>query len=84
MKVDNTSKITTIIGLVFEGFGVVIAALIGTGMAMINAMSRSEVTEFFGSELTQSEIDLFLLIANVLGIIVIVLGAISFTFSWLT
>lgn len=80
MKVDNTSKITTIIGLVFEGFGVVIAALVGTGMAMINAMSKSEVTEFFGSELTQSEIDLFLLIASVLGIIVIVLGVISFIF----
>jgi len=80
MQLDKTSKITTIIGLIFEGLGVFMFALTGTGMALINSMSRTEIMDFFGDEITSNDLDIMLMVFSVLAIIFIIIGFIALVF----
>ncbi len=70
-KMESTSKITTIIGLVFEGLGVLGAAL---GAVLTGHFAGMDTSFFMDFDLSQSEASLLLTMLSIFSIILTILG----------
>ncbi len=72
-KMESTSRITTIIGLIFEGLGVLGMAL---GAVLTGYLSNQGTDFFLDFDFSQAEADLILSVASVFSIILTVLAII--------
>jgi len=72
-QAEETSRLSTIMGLVFEGIGMFLTLSFAAGINVANAIDEQM---FLDEGYTQSEAETFMAIVDVLGIVLLVLGGI--------
>ena len=72
-QVEDTSKISTIIGLIIEGLGMFFMLSMA---AMINLMDAIDEQFFLEEGFTESETEMLLNFVDILGIVLLVLGGV--------
>jgi len=72
-QAEETSRISTIIGLVFEGLGMFLTLSFAAGINVANAIDEQM---FLDEGFTASEAEMLMNIVDVLGIVLLVLGGI--------
>jgi len=72
-QVEDTSKISTIIGLIIEGLGMFFTLSMA---AMINLMDAIDEQFFLEEGFTESETEMLLNFVDILGIVLLVLGGV--------
>lgn len=72
-QAEETSRISTIIGLVFEGIGMFLTLSFSAGITVTNAIDEQL---FLDEGFTESEAEMFMNIVDILGIVLLVLGGI--------
>ncbi|MFH5881707.1 MAG: hypothetical protein ACNA7U_00645 [Candidatus Izemoplasmataceae bacterium] len=75
-KIDDTSRILTVIGLIWEGLAIMFFAI---GAIILRQMASIPKEDLLAEGMLEIEADLFLNITNVFSIIFIVIGVVLIT-----